>query len=99
MATQPQRQTVQNRGLLTEDDREFFLGEKDTSDPDKTRREKRHNVRERIKNITEDLEILADANETDLVNEFHGETDRNSKIETELSELRKQLGMADDTEE
>lgn len=93
MATQPELLAVQNRGLLTADDRRFWLGEKDTEDADKVRREKRHNVNERIENIVKDLRILKDTDydETDLINEFHAKTDRESQIEEELNELRQRL--------
>jgi len=91
-----QNERVQNRGLLTEDDRAFWSGVKETDDPDKTAREKRHNVRQRIENIVVDLKLLNDAGEDDLVDKFHGETDRNAKIEQELRELREEISEGDD---
>jgi hypothetical protein len=95
MAIEPERRSVRNRGLLTEDDRKFFRGEKD-DDSEKTRNEKRHNVRERIKNSVEDLRLLQDAGEDDLVDYFHAETDRDAKLEDELAEIRQQLADESD---
>lgn len=82
---------MRNRGLLTDDDRRFFSGEKQPDEPDEVRREKRHNIKQRIGNIVKDLDLLADAGETDLVDEFHAETDRDAKLEAELAALRQQL--------
>lgn len=86
-----QDERVQNRGLLTEDDRAFWSGVKETNDPNKTAREKCHNVRQRIENIVVDLKLLNDDGEDNLVDKFHGETDRNAKIEQELRELREEI--------
>lgn len=91
MATAPEGEVVQNRGLLTEDDRQFWRGEKDVDDPDKTAREKRHNVRKRISRIVTDLQILSEAGETDLVNEFHAETDRGATVDDRVERLEEQL--------
>jgi len=82
---------LQNYGLLTEDDREFWHAEKGGDETAETRRQKRHAVRERIENIVEDLRILSDADERDLVDEFHGETDREAKLEQELKNLRSEI--------
>lgn len=87
---------MQNRGLLTEDDRRFWRGEKDTDDPDKTAREKRHNVRQRIENIVTDLQILSEAEETDIINEFHAETDRGATVDDRVERLEEELGELQD---
>jgi len=84
---------MQNRGLLTEDDRELFRGEKDLDGEkeEKQKRERRHNVRQRIEHIKEDLEILEAAGEEGLVWEFHEETDAPSDVEARLERLEEEV--------
>lgn len=91
MATGQQSRSMENRGLLTGDDRAFFKGEKDVDDPEKVAREKRYNIRRRIENIAEDLEILRDAHEDDVIAKFYEETGRHSRLEEQIEELQKQL--------
>jgi hypothetical protein len=90
---------MRNRGILTEDDRDFYRGDKQPDDPDAVRREKRHNISKRIAHIVEDLELLTEAGETDLVDEFHRETDRDAGIEdleAELANIRDHLSAGDE---
>lgn len=84
---------MQNRGLLTEDDRELFAGEKDLDGEalEKAKRERRYNVRQRIEHIKEDLEVLAKAGESDLLAEFHDETDEPSDVEARLERLENEV--------
>jgi small-conductance mechanosensitive channel len=82
---------MKNRGLLTEDDRRLFRDQKNVDDAEKTKRERRHNVRERIKHIAKDLEILREADEDDVLNEFYGAVSRDARVEEELNELRDRL--------
>jgi|GEM_PF-6815507 len=84
---------MQNRGLLTEDDRELFSGEKNLNgeDLEKAKRERRYNIRQRIEHIAEDLEILDGAGEADLLAEFHEETDAPSDVEARLERLEEEV--------
>jgi polyhydroxyalkanoate synthesis regulator phasin len=91
MATTEERRTMENRGLLTADDRAFFNGEKKVDNPDKVVREKRYNIRRRIERIEEDLRILREADENDVVEDFYESTGRYERLERELAELRNQI--------
>lgn len=91
MATDSESERVQNRGLLTADDRAFFRGDKEVEDEDKTRREKRYNVRQRMENVAEDIERLREAGEDDLVNEFYGDIGRYERLEQQIRELQDQV--------
>lgn len=91
MATADNSRTMENRGLLTADDRAFFEGQKDVDNADKTRREKRYNVRQRIDRVAEDIEILRDAGEDDLVEDLYDEIGRYERLEKQLRDLREQL--------
>lgn len=86
---------MENRGLLTADDRALFQGEKDVENREKALRERRYNVRRRIEHIAEDLEILREAGEDELVEEFREETGQSeafeAKLMAELADLREQL--------
>jgi hypothetical protein len=88
---------MQNRGLLTGDDRDFFQGRKDVNDPEKVAREKRFNIRRRIEHIAEDIEILREAGEDEVLAKFHEETGRHSHLESEIQALREQLDQDGDS--
>lgn len=90
MATPEQPTGVQNRGLLTEDDRAFFAGEKETDDPAKTEREKRYNIRQRIENVATDIELLREHGHDELVEDFYDEVGRYERLERELRRLREE---------
>ena len=57
----------------------------------KQKRERRHNIGQRIEHIVEDLEILEEAGEEDLLTEFHDETDRPSDVESRLQRLEDEV--------
>lgn len=82
---------MENRGLLTDDDRAFFQGETDKDDPDAAWSTKRHNVRERARNMAEDLDILREAGEDDLVEFVYEEIGRYEQLDRRLKELEEQL--------
>ncbi|NLV14330.1 hypothetical protein [Haloarcula argentinensis] len=84
---------MQNRGLLTEDDRELFSGEKDLDGEalEKAKRERRYNIRQRIEHIAQDLEILDGAGEENLLAKFHNETDAPSDVEARLERLEEEV--------
>jgi len=84
---------MQIRGLLTEDDREIFAGEKDRDGEalEKAKRERRYNIRQRIEHISEDLEVLDEADEEDLLGKFHEMTDSPSDVEARLDRLEKEV--------
>lgn len=91
MTTDGETPHMQNRGLLTADDRAFYRGEKDVEDEDKTRREKRYNIRQRMENVAEDIELLQEAGEDDLVNEFYGDIGRYERLEQQIQNLQEQI--------
>jgi hypothetical protein len=84
---------MQNRGLLTGDDRKLFKGEKDLDEDaeKKQKRERRTNIRNRIDNIVDDLEILEQAGEDGIVEKFHEDTDSPSDVEARLERLEKEV--------
>lgn len=85
---------MQNRGLLTDDDRAFFRGEREFGDDDKesqARRDKRHNIRQRMEHVAEDLELLQEAGEDDLVNEFYGDIGRYERLEQQIQDLQERV--------
>lgn len=92
MATGQQARHMENRGLLTADDRAFYRGEKDVEDEEKMAREKRYNVRQRIENIEEDIEILRQAGEDQVVEDFYDAIGRYERLERELAELKEEIG-------
>lgn len=93
MGTQPEpaaRERV-SRGLLTDGEREFLRGEKEVADPDGYRYNTRSRFRARMKRLDEDLEILREAGEDELVEEFYDKFGRVERLERELEELRDEL--------
>jgi len=83
-----------NRGLLTKRDREKLQSEEDLERRDALR----YNIRQRMENLEEDLQILREAGEEDLVDEFYemfgreGEDNhRLEKLEREVEELREEV--------
>lgn len=94
MTTDSEGGRVQNRGLLTEDDRAFYRGEKTVESSEKNEkinREKRYNIRQRKENIAKDIDILLEAGEEDLVNEFYADIGRYERLEQEIQELRNHI--------
>lgn len=94
MTTDGERGDMQNRGLLTSDDRAFFSGDKEFESEEKktqARRDKRHNIRQRMEHIAEDIELLQEAGEDDLVNEFYADIGRYERLEQQIRELQEQV--------
>jgi len=77
-------------GLLSNGERDFFRGESDVQDPDGYRRNARHRARKRMDQIEEDLEVLEEAGQEDLVEEFYNRFGRD-RLEREIEELREQI--------
>lgn len=84
-----------NRGLLTDHDREFFRGNLDDETETDRMRKKRHNIRQRIDRIAEDIEILRDAGHDELVGEFHATVSQYGRLERRVRELEDRLDVAD----
>ena len=80
-----------SRGLLTSGERDFLTGEKDVSDPDGYLYNTRSRFRSRMEKLEEDLEILREAGEEELVEEFYDKFGRVERLERELHELRSEL--------
>jgi len=78
-------------GLLSNGERDFFRGESDVQDPDGYRRNARHRARKRMDQIEEDLEVLGEAGQADLVEEFYNRFGRDRRLEREIEELREQI--------
>lgn len=95
MAINDQRESVQNRGLLTDDDRAFFQGDKESDDPDKTRREKLYNVRRRIEHIAEDIDILREAGEDETAEKVYDAIGRYERLERQVRDLQQQLDQSE----
>jgi len=91
MATAKEDDRMENRGLLTEDDRAFFSGEKDTDDPDKTEREKRYRIRRRIEHMADDLDILREAGQDDLLSDFYQAAGRQERLARKVEQLEAEL--------
>lgn len=84
-------QGMDHRGLLTEDDRLFFQGERDVDDRNKKASEIRYRVRRRMENLEQDIEILREAGETRLVEEFYEKLGRYERLERQIEELQQQI--------
>lgn len=82
---------MEDRGLLTDDDRAFFKGERPTDDPDKTRREKLFHIRRRIEHMNDDIDILRDAGEDEAVQYLYTVVGRYERLERKLNDLQNQL--------
>jgi hypothetical protein len=88
MGTPQQAQPRVSTGILSKSERAFFKGEKNVEDDDGYRRNARYRARKRIKQIEEDLQVLEEAGEDDLVEEFYNQFSRVQRLEKELDELR-----------
>ena len=78
-------------GILSTGERDFFRGESDVDDPDGYRRNARHRARKRMDQIEEDLQVLKEAGQDDLVEEFYNRFGRDKRLEREIEELRREL--------
>ncbi len=89
MATQEHTTTTMNRGLLTEGEREFYRGDKpDIEDPQGYRYNVRSRFRDRLDELETDIQILREAGEDDLVDEF------SQRMELSRRELLGAVGIA-----
>ena len=91
MATTPEPPGIMSRGLLTKSEREFLRGEKEDVDEQQYRYNIRSNFRSRVSELEEDLELLRDAGEEELVEEFHNTFSRMERLEREVERLRDEL--------
>lgn len=95
MGTPQQPTRRMTTGLLSEGEREFFEGEKEPEDPDGYRRNARYRARQRMDQIEKDIEVLQEAGEDDLVDEFFNRFGRVQRLEREVEQLRSQLDQED----
>ncbi|WP_135822995.1 hypothetical protein [Halostella litorea] len=79
-----------DRGLLTESQREFLRGEKDDVDEQTYRYNVRSDFRQRMDRLEEDLELLEQAGEDDLIDEFNDRFGA-SEFEQQLDRLEEQF--------
>lgn len=89
MANASERSRMRNRGLLTKADREALLGDRDVDD--QRLADIKYNIRQRMDNIEEDLQILRRAGEDDLVAKFYDSFARASQLEQRIEELEERL--------
>ncbi len=97
MATTPEPHGIMSRGLLTKSEREFLRGEKDDVDARQYRYNIRSNFRSRVSELEDDLELLRDAGEEELVEEFHNTFSRMDRLEREVERLRDELDQERDS--
>ena len=95
METAQQNPVSVSSGILSKGEREFFQGEKEVEDPDGYKRNARYRARKRIEQIERDLEVLEEAGQEDLVDEFYNRFNRVGRLEREVEELRDELGKRD----
>lgn len=92
MGTAQQSEPRVSTGILSEGEREFFRGNKDVEDTDGYRRNARYRARKRIEQIEKDLQVLKEAGEDDLVEEFYNQFSRVQRLEDEIEQLRREVG-------
>lgn len=91
MVTPQRTQTRVSTGILSDGERAFFNGEKTVNDPDGYKRSARYRARQRMNQIEEDLDVLREAGQEDLVEEFVSRFGRVERLEREVEELRSKL--------
>ena len=91
MGTPQQSRTRVSTGILSDGERAFFRGEKEVKDPDGYQRNARYRARQRMDQIEEDLDVLREAGQEDLVEEFVNRFGRVERLEREVQELRAKL--------
>ncbi|WP_152418620.1 hypothetical protein [Halorubrum distributum] len=91
MVTPQRTQTRVSTGILSDGERAFFNGEKPVNDPDGYKRSARYRARQRMNQIEEDLDVLREAGQEDLVEEFVNRFGRVERLEREVEELRSKL--------
>lgn len=96
MGTTQQSRTRVSTGILSDSERAFFEGEKEVEDPDGYQRNARYRARQRMDQIEDDLEVLREAGQEDLVEEFVNRFGRVERLEREVQELREKLDEDED---
>ena len=91
METPQRSRTRVSTGILSDGERAFFQGEKEVKDPDGYQRNARYRARQRMDQIEEDLDVLRDAGQDDLVDEFVNRFGRVERLEREVDQLRAEL--------
>lgn len=82
---------MKHRGILTEDDRDYYRENPDPEERGRRGSDIRYRARQRIANLVKDLELLEEVGEGELVSDFHAKTDRTSRTQEEIDELRERL--------
>ena len=95
MGTKQHSRIRVSTGILSDGERAFFRDEKDVEDPDGYQRNARYRARQRMDQIEEDLEVLRDAGQEDLVEEFVSRFGRVERLEREVERLRRELNEQD----
>lgn len=88
MAQQPHQMTT---GILSPKEREFFRGENEVENPSGYRGNARYRARNRMEQIERDLEVLKEAGEDDIVEEFYSRFSRVGELERKVERLENEL--------
>ena len=91
MGTQQQSRPTVSTGLLSKSEREFFRDKKDVEDPDGYKRNARYRARQRMDRIENDLELLRQAGQDDLVDEFMNRFGKVERLQRQVEELESKL--------
>ena len=91
MGTKQQSRTGVRTGILSDGEQRFFCDEKDVKDPDGYQRKARYRARQRMDQIEENLEVLREAGQDDLVEEFYNRFGRVERLERNIERLRREL--------
>jgi hypothetical protein len=88
---QQQHRNRMSRGLLTEAERDFLRGDKTDVDPEGYRYNVRSRFRARLDELEKDIQLLEEAGEDDLVDEFHRTFDKVERLQQRVDSLEKQI--------
>jgi|GEM_PF-2596416 len=78
-------------GLLSKAEREVLRGERDVEHPEEYRGNVRYRARKRIEQIEEDLELLAETDNEDIVEEFHDKFSGYDDLEERVNQMQAEL--------
>lgn len=90
-----QQARAMGTGILSDSERAVLRGEKEVEDRDGYISNARYRARKRMDQIEKDLQVLKEAGEDDLVDEFYSRFSRVSELQREVEQLREQLDEQD----
>lgn len=88
-------------GLLSDAERAFLRGERDgeIDNPEQYERNVRYNVRQRIGELTEDLDLLEAHGHDDLIAQFYHEVSRTERLRADVALLAERLDDLDEVDD